>query len=282
MANDQRDSAAGVAASRSLAQRAAELNWYHTLELGDGVVTRGYVDNRSAPARLPFPSLEGKRCLDIGTMNGFWAFELERRGAAEVLTLDVDDLRQIDWPPRTRASDPNGSHINPDDRNHALDAFNLAREALRSNVQRVVSTVYDISTEQLGEFDFVFVGSILLHLRDPVAALDRIREVCRGEVLIFEAIDMAGSIISPRTPRASLDGTRAWWWTPNLMALRRMIWASGFDVVGRSGIVFIPAGEGFRKLTVAGVLRSGPNAMLAAVAGFPHVGFRARPVGATR
>jgi hypothetical protein len=33
--------------------------------------------------RLPWPSsLAGMRCLDIGTMDDFWAFELERRGAA--------------------------------------------------------------------------------------------------------------------------------------------------------------------------------------------------------
>jgi tRNA (mo5U34)-methyltransferase len=31
---------------------------------------------------------------------------LERRGAAEVVALDVDDYRQLDWPARTRATAP--------------------------------------------------------------------------------------------------------------------------------------------------------------------------------
>lgn len=33
-------------------------------------------------SKLPLPdSLDGMRCLDVGTQNGFWAFELERRAA---------------------------------------------------------------------------------------------------------------------------------------------------------------------------------------------------------
>jgi tRNA (mo5U34)-methyltransferase len=51
------------------------------MELAPGVLTPGWLDHRGAVARVPFPdSLEGKRCLDVGTFNGFWAFEMERRG----------------------------------------------------------------------------------------------------------------------------------------------------------------------------------------------------------
>ena len=37
------------------------------------------------------------RALDVGTWDGFWAFEMERRGA-EVTALDLDDERDLDWP----------------------------------------------------------------------------------------------------------------------------------------------------------------------------------------
>jgi hypothetical protein len=47
----------------------------------------------------PIPEdLSGKRCLDVATMDGFWAFEMERRGAASVTALDLEDPDELDWP----------------------------------------------------------------------------------------------------------------------------------------------------------------------------------------
>lgn len=261
-----------------LAARVAELRWYHTIELPGGLLTRGYIDARPCVPRLPFPPLEAKRCLDVGTMNGFWAFELERRGAAEVITIDLDDLRELDWPASARLTDPEEKYIDGTEREHTVGGFSLAKRSLGSQVERHALNVYDLAPDVLGEFDFVFIGSVLLHLRDPVLALERVRSVCRGEALIFEAIDLTGSLLSPRTPRASLDGRRAWWWTPNAAALRRMIESAGFEIVERSPVTWLRAGSGFRSLTVRGVLRSGPNAIIGALAGFPHIGWRVRPL----
>jgi tRNA (mo5U34)-methyltransferase len=266
-------------ASAELAQQVSEVVWYHTIELPGGLLTPGYVDNRALAGRMPFPSLAGKRCLDVGTMNGFWAFELERRGAQEVVTIDVADLHELDWPARLRLRDPAESYINTEDRLHAIRGFELAKAALGSRAQRREINVYDLSPEAIGSFDFVFVGSILLHLRDPVRALERIREVCSGAALIFEAIDLTGTMLSPRAPRAMLDGTRAWWWIPNARALRRMIESAGWNVLESSGIVFQPAGAGFRKLSLGSSLRAGPGAMIARVAGFPHMGWHVEPIG---
>src|SRR5215212_12012394 len=81
---------------------AANPVWYHTIELAPGVITPGYVDMRPVAERLLPDDLSGKRALDIGTFDGFWAFEMERRGA-EVTAIDVDDVQQYDWPPRMRA-----------------------------------------------------------------------------------------------------------------------------------------------------------------------------------
>ena len=38
---------------------------------------------------MPWPDVRGKRCLDVGTYDGFLAFELERRGAASVVATDI-------------------------------------------------------------------------------------------------------------------------------------------------------------------------------------------------
>ena len=78
-------------------RRVAELDWWHTIEVAPGVLTPGGWDLRSTAERLPWPpSLVGKRCLDVGTMDGFWAFELERRGAREVVASDVLDADGLD------------------------------------------------------------------------------------------------------------------------------------------------------------------------------------------
>ena len=64
----------------------ASVPWYHTIRLPDGRLTPGYFDVQAVADRSGLPdSLEGKRCLDVGTCDGFWAFEMERRGAAEVV-----------------------------------------------------------------------------------------------------------------------------------------------------------------------------------------------------
>ena len=56
------------------------------------MVTPGWFDTRAVAPKLPFPERStGKRCLDIGTFDGFWAFEMERRGADEVLAIDLLD-----------------------------------------------------------------------------------------------------------------------------------------------------------------------------------------------
>src|SRR3712207_6187384 len=83
----------------TLADEIAALDWYHTIEVAPGVETPGWHDCRPIVGEIPFPaSLEGKRCLDVGSFDGFWAFEMERRGAAEVVAIDVNVPEQWDWP----------------------------------------------------------------------------------------------------------------------------------------------------------------------------------------
>jgi tRNA (mo5U34)-methyltransferase len=211
------------AVSGDLRPRAERLPWYHTLELPGGVVTRGYYDLRGVPAQLPLPaSLEGKRCLDAATANGFWAFELERRGA-EVVGIDVDPA-QLDW--------PGGPPATIDEQYRTVAGFELARDALGSRVQREHVSIYDVTPERLGRFDLVFIGSVLLHLRDPVGALSALRGVVRGELLSLDVVSLSLSLLSRRWALASLsrrDEPR--WWTPNRMGHLRWLEAAGLEVV---------------------------------------------------
>src|SRR5882762_3529258 len=81
---------------------ALDRDWYHTIELAPGLVTPGWFDTREVARELPIPeTLAGMRCLDVATFDGFWAFEMERRGAEEVVAIDLLDLVGADWPPNT-------------------------------------------------------------------------------------------------------------------------------------------------------------------------------------
>jgi tRNA (mo5U34)-methyltransferase len=236
----------------SLAEQVAERAWYHTIELPEGIVTPGYFDTPAGLQRVPMPaSLEGKRCLDIACANGFWAFEMERRGAAEVIALDLPNAEALDWP--GAGNPPQVDHVEEPRR-----CFEVAREALGSSVERLDLSVYDITPERLGTFDFVFIGNVLLHLRDPVGALKAARSVVGGELLSVDVVSLVATIKSPRQPMATLsDRPLPWWWTPNRAGYRNYFTRAGFDLVDTGGIFFFPFGDGYeRRPPMREVLRS--------------------------
>jgi len=262
----------------------AGLHWYHTLELPGGELTPGWFDTRGAVDRVPWPaaSLRGLRCLDVGPWDGFWAFEMERRGADEVVAIDVPDPRGWDWPARAT---PTGMEMlgvmKGEDR-----AFDVAARALRSRVRREDLSVYALDPERLGRFDLVFLGSLLLHLRDPVGALARVRAVCRGTLVLAETVELVASLRWPRRPVARLEGDDApWWWQPNVATVRRMVRAAGFRAVAATGLYFVPLGpahprpplrEGWREARTP----AGRERLVARWLGVPHTALRAVPSAA--
>jgi tRNA (mo5U34)-methyltransferase len=222
--------------------------WYHTLELGDGVETTAMFDHRPVLDRYPVPAdLSGQRCLDVGTMDGFWAFEMERRGAASVTAIDLDDPNALDWPASLRGGD-----TTLDDTK--AERFALAKRALGSSVERVTMSVYDLGPD-LGEFDFVFCGDLLIHLRDPVGAAERIRSVTGGSAVIANNIKKFR--FREDAPLAQLDGVDEFvWWYTNLAGLVRIVRAAGFARVEPSETFELPfkGGGGWRGLR--GVVRA--------------------------
>jgi tRNA (mo5U34)-methyltransferase len=223
----------------------AAREWYHTLELRPGLVTPGWFDTRPIAPQLPWPDLSGRRCLDVGTFDGFWAFEMERRGAREVVAVDILDPHQWDWP----VGSDEAVVAAIDQRKRGGDGFLTAARELGSSVCRLERSVYDLDPAELGTFDVVYLGSLLLHLRDPVRALSRVRDVVEddGRLLLLDAIDLELSVRHRRTPLGRLDGVgRPWWWRPNMAALRRFVEAAGFVVDDGPHLVWMPPGAGQR------------------------------------
>ena len=225
--------------------------WYHTIELAPGVVTGGMFDHRPVVDRylLP-PSLTGMRCLDVGTFEGFWAFEMERRGAAEVVAIDVTDPEQYDWPASLRASIPRGLGVAKEER------FALARDALGSSVQYVQRSVYELEPEH-GPFDLVFCGDLLVHLKDPVSAVERIRGVTAGSAILANPIKRFWW--ARHRPMAQIDGIDEFeWWGMNLPGLVRLARAAGFGHVEAGRPFALPATGGGRWRGLRGVVRCRP------------------------
>jgi tRNA (mo5U34)-methyltransferase len=208
-----------------LLERAKAQSWYHTLELPD-FTTTGMFDMRQYVPLYKLPeSLEGKRVLEVGTWDGFWAFEMEKRGAAEVVAIDLDDEHQLDWPPRRRT---------PADDTERGAGFRLAKEMYGSNVQRVVRSVYQATPEELGTFDLVFCGSVLIHLRDQLLALERIANLTKpgGLFISAEAYERVSDLIPlPIARFRALREADVVFWSPSRKAWRQMLWYAGFDDV---------------------------------------------------
>jgi tRNA (mo5U34)-methyltransferase len=265
--------------SGTLRDEVSALHWYHTLELPDGIVTPGEYDLRPAVARMSFPdSLEGKRCLDVGTQDGFWAFEMERRGAAEVVAIDVSSVSQYDFalPP----SDVSPALI------ESLGAerrtgFEVAHRALGSRVLHRERSVYDLDAAVDGTFDFATLGTLLTHLRDPVGALQALHGVLRGELLCNEAVSLTLSAMHPRRPTARMLelGGAPFWWLPNVKALRRWLDVAGFEVARSGGPYLLRPGGGFRAppFRLGRAASVTPFGQVLLRIGAPHVWSLARP-----
>jgi tRNA (mo5U34)-methyltransferase len=223
MAVTEESTGSPVAAVERLRSRLGELAWYHTQELAPGIVTPGMFDLRPYVDRYGIPEdLSGARVLEVGTFEGFWAFELERRGAA-VTALDIDTIQALDWPPRLR----------PAEDGRRGEGFELARAALESAVERIGLSVYDATPERLGgRFDLVFCGSVLIHLRDPMLALERMAALCGGKLILTEEYSRRLDLV-PFAHGAEFRGETPWavWWVPARRTWRSMVRCAGFDDV---------------------------------------------------
>jgi tRNA (mo5U34)-methyltransferase len=181
--------------------------------------------------------MDGLRALDVGTWDGFWAFEMERRGA-EVVGIDLDHELDLDWPPRRRGE--------ADSSVRRGDGFRLASQVLGSKVERVECSIYDALPEDLGTFDLVLCGSLLVHLRDQLLALERIANLCRGRFISAEPYNRLVGMLPFSVSRYRADRQASVvFWEPSVRTWKRMLWSAGFDQVEEHGRFKLHAREGY-------------------------------------
>ena len=150
--------------------------------------------------------------------------------------LDAPDRESLDWAAPYRH---HAGRFEPHDRQ-----FELAREALGSKVRRELVSVYDVTPERLGTFDLVFVGSILVHLRDPVGALMALRTVSRRDIKIAEEVDRRLDVFR-KTGLARFQAMAPYmtWWIANRTCWGEMLEAAGFVHVRHGKTFVIPFGS---------------------------------------
>ena len=209
----------------------ADIDWYHTIDLGGGVVTPGFVDHRDQVGLYGLPdSLVGKRCLDVATYDGFWALEMEKRGAAEVVGIDVFSLNDCDFPTNFR-----DEYLTARDPAIKGKGFAYAKRALHSRIKRRVLSVYELSPEKLGTFDFIFMGDLLLHLREPLRALEAVWSVCRGDIIVANTYSKQleeGDVPNSMRMLLGLDNySGCLWWDMTASVLEVMLQVARFEDV---------------------------------------------------
>jgi tRNA (mo5U34)-methyltransferase len=224
----------------TLSREVAALQWYHTIDLGDGLVTPGVFDLRPFLPNFGIPDrLDGKTVLDVGPGNGFFTFELEARGAA-VTTVELPSWEAHDASPALKAF-----YASDEGKASALnihDALGLAARARGSRVKRQFVNIYDFDPAVHGRYDIVFCAAVLLHMTDPLRALYRIFTATKEMALISTPIDDEASA----EPRAEFRGTATGhtFWLPNRACLMqwaraagftRVEWIAAFTVTGRDG-----------------------------------------------
>jgi tRNA (mo5U34)-methyltransferase len=185
--------------------------WYHRIELRPGIITPGINDSATVLARLQWPEdWSGLRVLDVGTRDGFFAFEAERRGASEVVA--------VDYVPATQSG------------------FSLAAEVLGSRARFVHANLYDLDPATLGTFDVVLFLGLLYHLPDPLGALRLLRRLTTSTLYLESVVKDFGpgteSIpLMEYFPADTFGGDPTNFWGPNARCIEALLTENQFRVV---------------------------------------------------
>ncbi len=248
--DDSTDARASASDPESIRAQAESLLWYHSIDLGHGVVTPGIsTANQLEPAQLP--DLSGRSVLDIGAWDGYYSFLAERLGASRVLALDhyvwgVDiQARQRYWDECAAAGEfPDQSKDLTEFWRSDLpgkSAFDFAHETLRSNVESVVGDFATMDLAKLGQFDVTLFLGVLYHLKDPLSVLERVRAVTRHaavvETVAFHIHGLDNASYLQFLAGQSFQTDFGNWYMPTIEALSQMCLVAGF---GRTSIVVGP------------------------------------------
>lgn len=176
-----------------------EIKWEHSIRLSDRVTDgRIHVETEKWVSQAIPVDLNGKTVLDIGAWDGYYSFLCEQRGA-EVTAIEVN-------PKHKRG-------------------FDLAKKILDSHVDYRLMSVYEL--DQLpSKFDCVLFFGVIYHLYHPMLALEKIREKCRGKMILETSCIFSQSPTMRFVWEENPDPSTYWRFSPN--CLKGMCKLAGF------------------------------------------------------
>ena len=184
-------------------------SWYHRIEVRPGIITPGANDSPLNLQMLQLPAdCSGMRVLDIGARDGFFSFELERRGA---------DVLAVDYMPAERTG------------------FPIAAQLLGSRVVFRQANIYHLTPAEIGTFDLILFLGLLYHLPDPIRAMRIVRSLCTWRMYLETLVidDLAPTADLPLMqffPGASFNGDPTNYWGPNVRCVEAMLAETEFRV----------------------------------------------------
>lgn len=197
-----------------LKREVAGTSWWHTIDLGHGIITAGADNSPYKLKQLGMPEkLQQMTVLDVGASDGFFSFEAERRGASRVLATDI-------WSGQCWGM-------------QVKTGFDVARRALNSNVADMEIDVLAISPEKVGVFDLVLFLGVLYHMREPLLALERVYSVTGQQLILETHMERVGGDrpVMVFYPGSELNQDPTNWWGPNPAAVEAMLKTVGFRKV---------------------------------------------------
>ena len=244
--------------------------WFHSIDLGHGVKTKGQSEERRALTLQQLPSFSGRSVLDIGAWDGYYSFLAEQNGAWRVVALD-----HYAWGVDMGARDQywrecHENHTLPDHTRDTTDfwrealpgrrGFDLAHAALDSRVEPVVADFASVDLDTLGSFDVVLYLGVLYHMKEPLTCLERVRAVTRV-VAVIESVAIripgtTGHRLLEFHSGGDLNHDYGNWYVPNIEGLEALAIAAGFS---RVEVVQGPPVDAPRSLRQKVQARLGPR-----------------------
>ncbi len=214
----------------------SDCRWYHTMTLPTLGTVSGTWDLRPTIDDYlgQFDGFSGARCLDVGCASGFLTFEMERRGASDVVSVDAASAEQLEFVPFSAPGFDLAARLSEAAREHQRiqNAYWLAHRLLGSRARVHYGTAYDLPAA-LGQFDVAVIGMLLPHVREPFRVLEQVTARVTDTIVVTQQapqIDGAYAYFMPNPE--TLDPYWAWW-SLSEDCTARMLNVLGFEVVNK-------------------------------------------------
>ena len=150
--------------------------------------------------------LAGRRVLDVGCGNGYYAYRMAGAGAASVLGID-----------------PHVAYV---------AQFLLLQKYLDDVAVDVLPITLDDFPARSAAFDTVFSMGVLYHRRSPIDHLLQLRDSLRvGGELVLETLIVEGEAGYSLLPSAGYARMKGIWFVPTIPTLEAWLTKVGFDAV---------------------------------------------------